>query len=1279
MVADVNSTFSETVKRAEIDFILGRKNDDKPTQPSLWGLALSGGGIRSATFSLGVLQVLARNGLLGCFHYQSTISGGGYAGAFVQGLISRRGFDRAFEVLQSSIRDSPASQDQTAGDSETDPYHPILHLREYSNYLSPRKSPLSGDALGMFGTYLRNVLLVQIQLCALLLALSMLPLFFYPWFAECAAYRPAMFMVAGGLFGIVAAILIGWVTTQANGVRAPKKKPTFPFRFAKTSPAQSPTAAAAPILDSKEAPPPGAARTAALAMFVLAVSAMFGAAGLWGLNKRLFDRLPPGTDIASANHLQWVLDQKIVAFTALFYFVPWMIWLAIDWNAARKRRAAGVEDWRSPLTSHPVRFVFSSILSCFVAGLALVATRHLMLDWHGLPGLWQAMILGPSCVLIALTVTGVVHLGFAGPALNDLHREVWARIGGKAIGFVVAGVGLATAVAIYGPLFLRYGLSVGITWGKTTGWIGAIVWLVTSASGLLAAYGQRVNGDPRKRARFMDRVVAIAPWLFLLGLLVLISSAAQTILTMAGAIPTGDAPQGFADLANYYFVSLTIASMRNGGIVLIVLGTAVGIWLLFGFMVDHNEFSMNAFYRNRLVRCYLGASNQERNAEPITNFDPRDDIVLQDVVKTRAGDGTRPLFPLIGTALNLLASKQLDWQDRKAASFCLTPGYCGYLPPPSHPDSHPVGDADAAIAGTQPPATAAKSNEKSSDEKRAPPVASTLKLGDAMAISGAAVSPNMGYHSSPAVTFLLTLFDARLGWWLPNPKVARSKHASQFFGWWLIAEMLGLTKASGRYVYLSDGGHFDNLGLYELVRRGCRFILCVDASADPDGDFADLGAIVQKCRTDFGVDIRVDVSGLHRDAAGNSSRTCAVGNINYPNGETGTLLYLKPSLTGSEPTDVAHYASAHPSFPHEPTSDQFFDEAQFESYRRLGECVAISALAPALERAGLSRAPVPGLHDSDLKDRILIELQHRWIAAPPAAEGRFATHADAMSKLFAQLRKTPSLSVLDAQIYPSWIDLVKPSETPGHEEPATPFERRTRLPTKENFRSCFYFCQELTQLMEAVYHDLKLEQAWDHPDNRGWMNMFRHWSWAPIFRVAWSVGAPTFGRSFVTFCELRLDLPRLNALVGVAEVSPKGKPWASHCDELAKTGRINHVEHAILISEPIIKGVKVDGLRLLLLQMNWQPILERPSGRISETTCGVAVLDGTTLKLLRVQDHLRRMGLGLEFMRHVLRQHNIERIEVKKGFYGPAGDITESEAKATAHYLEGLLSKAQAQ
>jgi predicted acylesterase/phospholipase RssA len=159
----------EAVKEAELEVILGQEAHYDPKDVEAWGLALSGGGIRSATFGLGVLQALARHDLLGCFHYQSTVSGGGYIGAFLQGLIRRRGFDEAFKVLRSRLDERPEMSDVTTDATHDEAARaaarirqPIRHLREYSNYLSPRKSPLSGDTLGMVGTYVRNVLLIQL-------------------------------------------------------------------------------------------------------------------------------------------------------------------------------------------------------------------------------------------------------------------------------------------------------------------------------------------------------------------------------------------------------------------------------------------------------------------------------------------------------------------------------------------------------------------------------------------------------------------------------------------------------------------------------------------------------------------------------------------------------------------------------------------------------------------------------------------------------------------------------------------------------------------------------------------------------------------------------------------------------------------------------------------------------------------------------------------------------------------------------------------------------------
>jgi hypothetical protein len=216
-----------------------------------------------------------------------------------------------------------------------------------------------------------------------------------------------------------------------------------------------------------------------------------------------------------------------------------------------------------------------------------------------------------------------------------------------------------------------------------------------------------------------------------------------------------------------------------------------------------------------------------------------------------------------------------------------------------------------------------------------------------MTISGAAASPNMGYNSSPVLTLVMTLFNARLGWWLGNPRAKRDswKLPGPRFGVRsFIDEALGLTNDRNTWIYLSDGGHFDNLGLYEMVLRRCRLIILSDAGADPKFAYYDLGSAIQKIRLDLGIPIDFDKPmPMTRDPThteGRSAHHCAIGTIGYstidPGAPAGTLIYLKPSLSGDEPLDVLHYAAANSSFPHQPTPDQFFDESQFESYRRLG-------------------------------------------------------------------------------------------------------------------------------------------------------------------------------------------------------------------------------------------------------------------------------------------------------------------------------------------------------
>ena len=191
-------------------------------------------------------------------------------------------------------------------------------------------------------------------------------------------------------------------------------------------------------------------------------------------------------------------------------------------------------------------------------------------------------------------------------------------------------------------------------------------------------------------------------------------------------------------------------------------------------------------------------------------------------------------------------------------------------------------------------------------------------------------------------------------------------------------EMFGLTSETERWVYLSDGGHFENLGVYEMVRRRCRVIVVSDASCDPGYKFDDLGNALRKIWIDLGV--RIEMNGLDRLKKRFKGRPTpaaqepywAVGRIRYnaadDGGADGLLLYLKSGLHGTEPMDVLSYALTHPTFPHETTTNQFFTKSQFESYRMLGFEIASRALksghcfplVPATSVDGAAPAQVSG-------------------------------------------------------------------------------------------------------------------------------------------------------------------------------------------------------------------------------------------------------------------------------------------------------------------------------
>jgi hypothetical protein len=401
-----------------------------------------------------------------------------------------------------------------------------------------------------------------------------------------------------------------------------------------------------------------------------------------------------------------------------------------------------------------------------------------------------------------------------------------------------------------------------------------------------------------------------------------------------------------------------------------VMLLAVAITLVMAWRVDINEFSLQHFYKNRLARCYLGASRkrEDRHANPFTNFDQNDDFPLNHLDDPNFSGP----FPIINATLNLSSGRNLAWQERKGASFIFTPVYCGYDTGRDASGTSTSrrmrvgGDADGAATptGYYPTQLVAKTKyepETGADAATALRFTNDgIMLGTTVAISGAAANPNQGYHTSTAVAFLMSVFDVRLGWWLGNPAGPKASSNGPTFGLgYTLAELFGTTSADSAFVNLSDGGHFENMGLYELVRRKCRYIIACDAEQDEELGFGGLSTVIRMCRTDFGAEINISLSQIARkpDNKPENFSGChyAVGDITYADGTTGSLVYLKSSLTGNdEPADVLGYHSAVPQFPHESTADQWFDESQFESYRALGYHIADKALGDG--RAPLSAA-----------------------------------------------------------------------------------------------------------------------------------------------------------------------------------------------------------------------------------------------------------------------------------------------------------------------------------
>ena len=367
----------------------------------------------------------------------------------------------------------------------------------------------------------------------------------------------------------------------------------------------------------------------------------------------------------------------------------------------------------------------------------------------------------------------------------------------------------------------------------------------------------------------------------------------------------------------------------------LIIAVLLGI---LGMFTNPNSTSFHRFYRQRLSDAFLGFAGNYKNA------------LLKDLFKVDETDKSHfnAPYPLVNTCLNLQASNDPNFMGTKASDyFLLSPLYCG-----------------------------AKLTDYVSTKDTY--MYNRLTFPAAITVSAAAVNPGMGVYSNRVLSILTTILNLRLGYWMPNPLKLKETHPLVWWPLYFFYELLSQIGTDNKMLNISDGGHIENLAVYELLRRKCRLILAVDAGEDPNFIFEDLENLTIRARNELGLDIRFRKGNIPeetirpRPSHGYSNERFAIADIfqlwekveengkeeikHYKDKKIGTLIYVKSSITAPEGRpDITRdsdplkyntykYKIYHPTFPHEPTSDQFFDETQWASYYKLGQYLAADVM-----------------------------------------------------------------------------------------------------------------------------------------------------------------------------------------------------------------------------------------------------------------------------------------------------------------------------------------------
>lgn len=345
-----------------------------------------------------------------------------------------------------------------------------------------------------------------------------------------------------------------------------------------------------------------------------------------------------------------------------------------------------------------------------------------------------------------------------------------------------------------------------------------------------------------------------------------------------------------------------------------------------GILTNINLVTLHRYYRDRLMELFMPEPSEatiDKPAKPATLADGTELHTMCNYLNKIKGP-----YHIINTNVLLCGSRVTKFRGRGGDSFILSPLYCGSN------------------------ATGWVRTDKFMDGK--------FTLATSMAVSGAAISAHAGAAGegvarNPWLAALIAIFNIRLGVWVDNPLRIKERASAdaeagsaRLPNLWDpgIREILfkNTLNEQADFVELTDGGHFENLGVYELIRRELDVIIACEGVADRDSRFADFSNLVEKVRLDFNATIEIDLDPLIPKESVDrpygikdwARQSHAVGSITYASGKKALLVYLGTTLVPDLPVDLYGYKLAHNDYPDETTTDQFFDEKQFEAYRVLG-------------------------------------------------------------------------------------------------------------------------------------------------------------------------------------------------------------------------------------------------------------------------------------------------------------------------------------------------------